>query len=291
MIVRRVIASAAWLAGVLGWTGGAMAQADGVSREWQMGFQDPASPIMQDIVRFHDYILILITAISLLVLGVLIYVVWRFNAKANPVPSKNTHNTTLEVIWTVIPTVILTLMVIPSFQLLYKADVVPTVSRVAELYPDVQVDGEITLKASGIQWGWFYDYPEYGVQGMEAFCDAGPDTPVQQYCWSGTEEGEERLLETNNRVVVPVDTLVRVQITSEDVIHAWAVPAFGVKVDAVPGRINETWFVATREGVFYGQCSELCGEYHGFMPIAVEVVSRATFEERIAELAAIYPAF
>ena len=288
MNVRRAIVSAAAvLAGTLGFGSGALAQAVGVSREWQMGFQEAATPIMEDIVQFHDAILILITAISLFVLGVLLYIVWKFNARANPVPSKNTHNTTLEVLWTVIPIIILVAMIIPSFRLLYKADVVPTVERVAELYPGVQVDGEMTVKASGVQWGWFYDYPDYGVQGMEAFCDAGPET----YCWSGTDEGEERLLETNNRVVVPVNTLVRVQVTSEDVIHAWTIPAFGVKIDAVPGRITETWFVATREGVFYGQCSELCGEYHGFMPIAVEVVSRPVFEERIAELAAMYPAF
>ncbi|MDA1131832.1 MAG: cytochrome c oxidase subunit II [Proteobacteria bacterium] len=266
---------------------GAATAADlGVSREWQMVFQDPATPVMENIVGFHNLMLVLITAISAFVLALLLYIMWRFNSKSNPVPSKNTHNTTLEVIWTVIPIIILVVMAIPSLRLLYEQDVVPTPELVQERY-GIQVDGEMTIKATAFQWAWMYDYPDHGVQGMDAFCAAGPTT----YCLAEAGPGDQRLLETSNRVVVPVNTLVRLQVTSQDVIHAWAMPAFGVKLDAVPGRILETWFVATREGSFFGQCSELCGVYHGFMPIAVDVVSRAEFETRIAELAAMYPAF
>jgi cytochrome c oxidase subunit 2 len=265
--------------------GGALAQ-DGVSRAWQLGLQVPASPVMQNMDEFHDFLLILISAIALFVLGLMLYIFWRFNSKSNPVPSRNTHNTTLEVLWTVIPIVILVLMAIPSFRLLYAADVVPNAQRVQELY-DIQVDGELTVKATAFQWAWMYDYPDHGVQGMDAFCSAGPSS----YCMAEAGPDDQRLLETTNRVVVPVNTLVRLQVASEDVIHSWAVPAFGVKLDAVPGRIQETWFVATREGTFYGMCSELCGVYHGFMPIAVDVVSQEEFDARITELAAMYPVF
>lgn len=274
-----------WIAGIFMTAGAAVAQ-DGVSRPWQLGLQEPATPLMERMYEFHDYVTILITVIALFVLVLMGYIFWRFNTKANPVPSSTTHNAKLEVAWTVIPAVILVLMAIPSLRLHYQADVVPSAERVAEIH-GVEVNGEITIKATAFQWAWAYDYPGHGVQGMDAFCSAGPET----YCLAEAAEGEERLLETNNRVVVPVNTLVRLQLTSSDVLHAWAVPAFGVKMDAVPGRIHETWFVATREGTFYGQCSELCGTYHGFMPIAVDVVSQAEFDERIAELAAMYPVF
>jgi len=274
----------AWAGGLFAFIGGAIAQ-DGVSHPWQMNFQTPATPVMEKLVAFHDNILILITLISLFVLVLLLYIVWRFNSKSNPVPSKTTHNTLLEVAWTVIPIIILVGMAIPSVRLLYEFDVVPSPQIVQENF-GVTVDGEMVIKATGMAWMWMYDYPDHGVQGMDAFCSAGPD-----YCMARAGPDDNRLLETTNRVVVPVNTLVRVQVTSEDWIHAWAVPAFGVKIDAVPGRINETWFVATREGTFYGQCSELCGEFHGFMPIAVDVVSRDEFEARINALAETYPVF
>ena len=274
----------AWAGGLFAFIGGAMAQ-DGVSHPWQINFQAPASPVMEKLVAFHDSITILITVISVFVLGLLLYIMWRFNSKSNPVPSKTTHNTVLEVAWTVIPIIILVAMAVPSIKLLYEFDVVPNPQTVQENF-GITVDGEMVIKATGMAWMWMYDYPDHGVQGMDAFCAAGPD-----YCMARAGPDDNRLLETTNRVVVPVNTLVRVQVTSEDWIHAWAVPAFGVKIDAVPGRINETWFVATREGTFYGQCSELCGEFHGFMPIAVDVVSRDEFEARINALAETYPVF
>ena len=283
---KAVGAAVAWIAAWLATAGPAAAQAVGVSREWQLGFQEAATPIMAEIVAFHDFMLWLITLISVFVLALLLYIIWRFNSKSNPVPSKQTHNTVLEVLWTIVPVIILVVMVIPSLRLLYREDVVPNAERVAEMY-GIQVDGEMTVKAIGFQWAWQYDYPDHGVSGMIAFCSAGPVT----YCQAEAGPGDNRLLETDHRMVVPVNTLVRLQVTAQDVIHAWAVPAFGVKIDAVPGQINETWFVATREGVFYGQCSELCGVYHGFMPIAVEVVSQEEFNRQIGELAAMYPAF
>jgi len=249
-----------WIAVLVLSAGGAFAQ-DGISHPWQMNFQDAASPVMKDLVEFHNFILILITLITLFVLGLLIYIIRRFNVSANPVPSKTTHNTVLEVLWTVVPIIVLLVMIIPAFELLYNQDDTMTVERMQEQY-GITVDGEITLKATAIQWAWMYDYPDHGVQDMDAFCSAGPES----YCMAEAGPDDQRLLETTNRVVVPVNTLVRVLVTSDDVIHAWAVPAFGVKIDAVPGRTHETWFVATREGVFYGQCSELCGTYHAFMP-------------------------
>jgi cytochrome c oxidase subunit 2 len=275
----------AWAGGLFAFIGGAMAQ-DGVSHPWQINFQAPATPVMEKLVAFHDSITILITVISVFVLALLLYIIWRFNSKSNPVPSKTTHNTVLEVAWTVIPIIILVAMAIPSIKLLYEFDVVPNPQTVQENF-GITVDGEMVIKATGMAWMWMYDYPDHGVQGMDAFCAAGPES----FCMAEAGPDDNRLLETTNRVVVPVNTLVRVQVTSEDWIHAWAVPAFGVKIDAVPGRITETWFVATREGTFYGQCSELCGEFHAFMPIAVDVVSRDEFEARISVLAETYPVF
>jgi len=284
MVLRKsVCLIAGWFAGSFALVGKALAENNGVSTEWQMGLQTPATPLMQNMYDFHTNVTILITVITIFVFGLMGYICWRFSASKNPVPSKNTHSPVLEVAWTTIPIVILVLMAIPSFKLHYLADVVPSVERVEAMW-DVKVDGEITIKATGFQWAWMYDYPEHGVEGMDAFCTAGPAT----YCMAEAGPGDQRLLETTNRVVVPINTLVRMQVTASDVIHNWAVPAFGVKIDAVPGRMHETWFVATREGTFYGQCSELCGVYHGFMPIAVDVVSREEFESRIAELAEMY---
>lgn len=294
MILRKLaFATMGWLTGIFVLVTNALAQ-DGLSTEWQIGLQTPATPLMQEMQDFHTAVFWLITVISIFVLAIIGYIIVKFNKEANPVPSKTTHNATLEVAWTVIPILILVLMAIPSFKLHYKADVVQTLESVNELYKftdksgnPILIEDELTIKASGFQWAWMYDYPDYGVQGMDAFCAAGPAT----YCLAEAGPDDNRLLETSNRVVVPVNTLVRMQITAEDVIHNWTVPAFGVKIDAVPGRMHETWFVATREGTFYGQCSELCGTYHGFMPIAVDVVSMEEFELRIEELADMFPAF
>jgi cytochrome c oxidase subunit II len=279
-IFRKAAGAAAGFVATMAVTAGsALAQQNvpgvmGAPFPWQMGFQAPATPVMRELVNFHTFLTWLITAISIFVLALLVYIVWRFNAKTNPVPSKNSHNTVLEVLWTVIPIAILVIMAIPSFRLLYKQDVVPDAARVREMYPGVQVAGTMDLKAIGVQWNWEYEY-DNGLKfgAMCANCFAGdPVSPTAP-----------RLLDTTDHVVVPVNTLVRVLVTGNDVIHAWAVPAFGVKIDAVPGRVNETWFLAEREGLFFGQCSELCGQGHGFMPITVEVVSKQRYDQWVTQ--------
>jgi len=229
------------------------ASAAGQATPWQMNLQAPVTPVMEEIWDFWVIVLIIITLISIFVLALLIYVMWRFSAKRNPTPSRLTHNTTLEVLWTVIPVVILVLIATPSFKLHYFLDVVP--------------DSSLTVKAVGNQFYWTYEYPDQEIEFDSAMLedeDLAPDQP--------------RLLEVDSRLVVPVGTKVRVLVTASDVIHAWAVPAFGVKIDAIPGRLNETWFEARQEGVYYGQCSELCGPGHGYMPIAVEVLSEDAFK-------------
>lgn len=225
---------------------------------WQLGFPEAVTPVANQIQDFHDLLLVIIVLITLFVLGLLVFVMVRFRESANPNPSKTTHNTLVEIVWTVVPVLILVVIAIPSFKLLY--------------FMDRAEDYEMTLKATGNQWYWEYEYPDYTVDGdpIDFAALLKPDEEIGP--------GEERLLETDNRVVVPVDTVVRVLITSNDVIHSWAMPAFGIKTDAVPGRLNETWFKAEKEGVYYGMCSELCGKDHGFMPITVEVVSKEAFE-------------
>lgn len=234
-------------AGILFTAGGALADQP---YPWQKGMQEPVTPIAHAIFTFHNELLILSFSIVALVMALMLVVIVRFNAKANPVPSKTAHNTLIEVIWTIIPVIILVIIAVPSIRLVYLEDVV--------------VDGDITIKATGHQWYWTYNYPDEAIE-FDALLD---------------EEGLPRLLATDNHVVVPVNTKVRMLITAspEDVIHSWAMPAFGIKTDAVPGRLNETWFTVEREGTYYGQCSELCGINHGFMPITVEVVSKEKYE-------------
>jgi cytochrome c oxidase subunit 2 len=233
-------------------TGGVAVMAQ-QAEPWQTGFQKAATPVMRDVIAFNDLIHPIITGILIFVLALLFYTLYRFSEKRNPEPTKTTHNTLVEVIWTALPIMILIVIAIPSFKLLY--------------FQDRAVDPEMTIKAIGNQWYWTYEYPDYDGLTFDAVMIADEDI----------EEGQFRLLETDNRVVVPVDTTIQVLLTASDVLHSWTVPAFGIKVDAVPGRLNETWFKAEREGVYYGQCSELCGAYHGFMPITVEVVSKAAF--------------
>ncbi len=246
-----------WLAaavGVLAVSGAAPAkEAGGPPKPWQIDFPEPASPVMAEIVGFHDVLLVVITLIALIVTGLMIYVMVRFNARANPTPSKTTHNTRIEILWTVIPTIILIAIAIPSFRLLYYAETHP--------------DPDLTIKATGASWYWMYEYPDDGIE-LWSMMVAEEDL----------EEGQPRLLATDAPMVVPVDKVVRMQVTSEDVIHAWAVPAFGIKIDAVPGRLNEVWFIADKTGTFYGQCSELCGTNHAFMPIEVKVVSQDEYD-------------
>ena len=230
---------------------------------WQTEFQPAASPVMERIAGFNDLMFVIISFILLLVLGLLVYVVWRFNAKRNPVPSKTTHNTLVEVLWTAIPTMILIVIAVPSFKLLY--------------FMDRAQDAEMTIKAIGEQFNWAYEYPDHGDLTFDSVIACS----TEEECAEAAEGGDKplRLLDTDNRVVLPVDTTIRILVTARDVLHAWAVPAFGIKVDAVPGRLNETWVRIEREGVYYGQCSELCGTGHGFMPIAVEAVSKEAFAD------------
>ena len=224
-------------------------------KNWQLGYQKSVTSVMDDLVFMHDYILLpIITAISIFVLFLILYAVWKFKASKNPNPTKTSHNTLLEVLWTVIPCLILVVIAIPSFKLLYKQDVIPK--------------ADITIKAIGYQWYWGYEYPDQKIAFEASMIETKDLKP-----------GQPRLLATDKHVVVPVNKVVKVLITANDVLHAWALPAFGVKRDAVPGRINETWFKAEKEGIFYGQCSELCGIKHAFMPITVEVVSEEKYKE------------
>jgi len=226
--------------------------------DWQLGFQKAGSENMIMITEFNDFLLILMTLICIFVLGLMLYVMVRFRASANPEPSKTTHNTLVEVIWTVVPIVILVVIAIPSFRLLYFQRVIP--------------EAEMTVKAVGYQWYWGYEYPDHG------------DFAFDSLMLSDEERGDQpRLLATDTAMVVPVDTTVRVIVTAADVLHAFAMPAFGLKMDAVPGRLNETWFKAEETGTYYGQCSELCGIRHAFMPIRIEVVEKAEFAAWVEE--------
>jgi cytochrome c oxidase subunit II len=221
---------------------------------WQLGFQPAVTPVMERLVSLHDLLMWIITLISILVLVLLAYVCVRYRAARNASPSRRTHHTLLEIAWTALPVLILVVIAIPSFKLLYFMD------RVQE--------PEMTIKAVGHQWYWSYEYPDDGEFTFDAYMVADADL----------QEGQLRLLTTDNAVVLPVETDIRVLITATDVLHSWAVPAFGVKTDAVPGRINETWMRIEEPGMYYGQCSELCGDFHGFMPIMVRAVSKEDFE-------------
>jgi cytochrome c oxidase subunit II len=225
----------------------------GQPTHWQFGLQEAASPVMEDINSFHNFVLWIITAVTAFVLILLLIIIVRFNARANPTPSRTTHNTLLEVMWTIVPVIILLLIAVPSFRLLFLQLDVPK--------PD------LTVKATGKQWFWSYSYPDNGNFEFNSLIVAEKDL----------KPGQPRLLTVDNELVVPVNKIVHVLVTGADVIHAFAVPSFGIKIDAVPGRLNDTWFKATSEGVFHGQCSELCGKNHAFMPITVRVVSESDF--------------
>ena len=228
-------------------------------KKWQMGFQEPASQSMRDIVWFHDYMLLpIIVAISVFVLFLMAYAMIRFRASRNPNPSKRTHNVLVEIIWTLVPCLILIVMAVPSFKVLYSQDTIPK--------------ADVTIKAIGYQWYWGYEYPDENII-FDSYMIEEEDL----------KEGQPRLLAVDNAVVVPVNKVVKVLITANDVLHAWALPSFGVKRDAMPGRINETWFKAEKVGTYYGQCSELCGIKHAFMPIEVRVVSDQEYQEWLDE--------
>jgi len=251
LLFSRLIALLSGLAVLV--LGGAALAALGHPTPWQTGLQDAGSPVMENIIWFHHLLLIIIAIITGAVLALLISVMVRFNQRAHPTPSRTTHRTSLEVAWTVIPIAILVFIAVPSFRLLFLEQNIPS--------------ADVTVKATGKQWYWTYGYPDEGKFEFDSLMiqdkDLKPDQP--------------RLLSVDNEMVVPVEKIVRVQITGSDVIHSFAVPSFGVKIDAVPGRLNETWFKATKEGIYYGQCSELCGKNHAFMPIAVRVLNEQAF--------------
>ena len=221
--------------------------------DWQLGFQEPASEVMRSVLDLHNFVLIMMTAITIFVLILLIYVAIRFRKKANPNPSKRSHNALLETLWTAIPVLILIVMAVPSFKLVYEQDVIPEV--------------DMTIKVIGHQWYWEYQYPEHDDLSFESYLV--PDEDLK--------EGEPRLLTVDNRLVLPVNKNIHVLVTAGDVLHSFAMPSLGVKKDAVPGRLNETWMRIDRPGIYRGQCSEICGTGHGYMPIVIEAVSENEF--------------
>jgi cytochrome c oxidase subunit 2 len=249
---------------------GSASAATGMPSPWQLNLQNPVTEVAAYINWFHDWLNVIIFIISIFVLGLLIYVAWRFNEKANPTPSKTTHNALLEVAWTVIPVLILVVIAIPSFRLLKLQLEIP--------------QADVTVKVTGKQWYWSYEYPQ----------DAGAFT-FDSIMLDETQRAEAirtnkiaaaeapKLLAVDNEAVVPVGKVVRVQVTAADVIHKFTVPSFGVKIDAIPGRLNETWFKADREGIYYGQCSFICGQNHAYMPIAFRVVSAERYAAWLAE--------
>lgn len=240
------------------------AQIKGAPEPWQLGLQDAATPVMEEVQDFHNLLLVIITAITVFVLALMIYAGWRFHETRNPTPSKTTHNTVIEVIWTAVPVIILVVIAIPSFKLLY--------------YEDQVVDAEMTVKAIGRQWYWSYEYPDQGGISFDAFMIEDADIDPSK--------GELRQLSTNQAVVLPVDTNVRILTTSSDVLHSFAMPSMGIKRDAVPGQLNETWVRIQEEGLYYGQCSELCGIRHNAMPIEIKAVSKDEFERWVGQMQA-----
>jgi cytochrome c oxidase subunit II len=257
LVLSRLIALALALVALAG--GGTAFAGLGHPSPWQMGLQEAGAPVMGDVIAFHTFLLYIIAAIVAFVLVLLLIVIVRFNHAANPIPRRTTHSTPLEMLWTIVPVFILVIIAVPSFRLLFYQQNIPP--------------ADITVKATGNKWYWTYGYPDNGKFQF--------DSNILQD--KELKSGQPRLLSVDNEMVVPVNKVILVQVTGSDVIHSFAVPSFGIKIDAVPGRLNETWFQATREGVYYGQCSELCGMNHAFMPIAVRVVSDQDFSQWVEE--------
>jgi cytochrome c oxidase subunit 2 len=226
---------------------------------WQLGMQAAASPMKEMIGDLHNLLLIIITLITIFVMVLLVYVMVKFRASANPVPSRTTHNTAVEILWTVIPVIILVIVAIPSFKLLY--------------FQDRATNPEMTLKVTGRQWYWSYEYTDQNGLTFDSYMI--PESDIKP--------GQKRLLEVDNRIVLPVDTDVRILVAGSDVMHSWMVSALGVQIYAVPGRVNETWVRITKPGVYYGQCNQICGINHAYMPIAVEAVSKQDYERWLVE--------
>jgi len=228
-------------------------------KPWQLGFQPSATPVKERLSAFHDELLIIITLITVFVLSLLVYVIWRFNERRNPVPSRTSHNTVIEMLWTVVPVLILVIIAIPSFKLMYYMDRVP--------------NSEMTIKVTGHQWYWSYEYPDQG--GLAFDSNVIPDAELKP--------GQKRLLDVDNPLVVPADTVIRVLVTGTDVIHSWFIPSFGVQEYAIVGRLNESWMKIEHEGTYYGQCNQICGINHAFMPIKVEAVSKDSFQRWLVD--------
>src|SRR5437660_73676 len=243
----------------LGVTSVAAAAGAAEPRPWQFGMQPPATPVKERLSAFHDELLIIIALITAFVLGLLLYVIVRFNHQRNPVPTRTSHNTVIEMLWTVVPVLILVIIAIPSFKLMYYMDRVP--------------NPEMTIKVTGHQWYWSYEYPDQG--GLTFDSNIIPDAELKP--------GQKRLLDVDNPLVVPADTIIRVQITGTDVIHSWFVPSFGVQEYAIVGRLNESWMKIEHEGTYYGQCNQICGINHAFMPIKVVAVAKDAFPRWIED--------
>ncbi|HVW93577.1 MAG TPA: cytochrome c oxidase subunit II [Devosia sp.] len=257
--------------------GAAMAAVAGQPVSGQTGFQLSVTPLMDEIESFYNNLLLwIIAAIVILVLVLLVVIMVRFNAKANPVPSKTSHNTLIEVVWTVVPILVLVVIAIPSFGILTDQETIPDGTRKylgSSIYNFGSVDvpaPALTVKVTGSQWYWSYEYPD-----LKKHYDSNILNEADR---QKLKPNEPRLLAVDNDLVVPVDTTVRVQVIGADVIHSFSVPSFGIKMDAVPGRLNETWFNARKTGIYYGQCSQLCGKDHAFMPIAVRVVTKDQYD-------------
>ena len=253
----RVVA--ALMLGVIGGVAVATIAGAAEPRPWQFGMQPPATSVSDHLSAFHDKLLIIIALITAFVLGLLVYVIVRFNSQRNPVPSRSSHNTVIEILWTVVPVLILVLIAIPSFKLMYYMDRVP--------------NPEMTIKVTGHQWYWTYQYPDQ--DGLAFDSNIIPEAELKP--------GQKRLLDVDNPLVVPADTIIRLQVTGTDVIHSWFMPSFGVQEYAVVGRLNESWMKIDHEGTYYGQCNQICGVNHAFMPIKVEAVTKDAFQYWLAD--------
>jgi len=256
-LIARLVALAAVFASALGVQNAVAAE----PKKWQLGFQEAVTPTMEKIDSFHDFVTILSIIIALFVMVLLLIVIFRFNEKSNPTPTTTTHNLPLEIAWTVIPILILVAMAVPSLKLMYFADRVD--------------DPDMTLKIIGHQWYWTYEYPDHGNFTFDANIVTEEDI--------AKDSSLKRNMDTDERVVLPVGKKIQLLMTADDVLHNWGIPAFGIKLDTVPGRLNETWVQINKPGVYYGFCSELCGVNHAYMPITVEAVSPAAFEKWVKQ--------
>jgi cytochrome c oxidase subunit 2 len=234
----------------------------GVPHDWQMGFPQSYTPVMEKVAALHDLLLVIISLISAFVLALLLYVMWRFHASRHPVPSTVTHNTVIEILWTILPILILVVIAVPSFRLLY--------------YGDKAQDAAMTVKVTGHQWYWNYEYPDQGNLSIDSRILSEADR-------AKLKPNEPRMLAVDQEMVIPSNTVVRIIGTAADSMHGWTVWGFGIKKTVIPGRLNEGWIEVPKEGIYFGQCSQICGQDHSYMPIAIRVVSKAEFDKWVAD--------